>query len=241
MTIELRDVVKKIRIGSVRVAYEDLNIRIEEGAHVALLGHPEAGVDGLVELICGADAPDAGRVTRTHSISWPIPWSAYMQQHLSLTANARFLARLYGVNEREYLARIAENGLDKFLDLRGDRVASETRTAFAFVAGMCLPFDRYILTKTSVAQKTDPELAPRLIEEAKKRAGLLLVASSAKPAKQFCDQAYVFDQGQATFYDNMDAATEHFNSIEARDKDRDSEADEEDEDSDLQNMVGLDF
>jgi capsular polysaccharide transport system ATP-binding protein len=241
MTLELRDVTKKIRMGSVRVVYDDLNIRIEEGTNVALLGHPEAGLEGVVELMCGADAPDAGRVIRTHSISWPIPMTVFMHTHVSLAANARFLARLYEADERDYVARIAGNGLDKFMDTRVDMVSSDVRTTFAFVAGMCLPFDRYILTKASVAQKTDPELAPRLIEEAKKKAGLLLVASSVKPAQQYCDQAYVFDDGQATFYDNMDAAAEHFNSIEVKGRDRDSEAGEEDEDSDLQNMVAVDF
>jgi len=180
-------------------------------------------------------------VTRTHSISWPIPWTSFIHQHASLSANARFLARLYEVDEKEYLARIAQNGLEGFLDTRGDRLSADIRGTFAFVAGMCLPFDRYILTKTTIGQKIDPELAPRLIEEAKKRAGLLVAVSNVKQARQHCDQAYVFDQGQATFYDDMDAAAEHFNSIQSRDKDRDSEADEEDEDSDLQNMVGLDF
>jgi capsular polysaccharide transport system ATP-binding protein len=241
MTLELRDVMKRIRIGATRVVYEDLNIRIEQGASVALLGHSEAGVEGLVGLLCGADAPDAGRVIRTHSISWPIPWTAFMHQHMSLAANARFLARLYEVDERDYLARIAQCGMDKVLDVRGDRVSGEVRTAFAFVAGICLPFDCYILTRASIAQKTDPELAPRLIEEVRKRAGLLLVASSVKPAKQYCDQAYVFDKGQATFYDNMDAAAEHFNSIESNEKDRDADSEEGDEDSDLEIMVGLDF
>jgi capsular polysaccharide transport system ATP-binding protein len=241
MTLELRDVMKKVRIGAVRIVYEDLNIRIEEGANVALLGHPEAGLEGLVDLFCAADAPDAGQVIRTHSISWPIPWTTFLHQHISLSANARFLARLYEVDENEYLAQIARNGLQKFMHTRVDQVSGDVKTAFAFVAGMCLPFDRYILTRTSLAQKVDPELAPRLIEEAKKRAGLLLVTSNVKPAKQFCEQAYVFDDGQATFYDDMDAAAEHFSSIESRGKDRDSEDEDEDEDSDLQNMVGLDF
>jgi ABC-type polysaccharide/polyol phosphate transport system ATPase subunit len=66
------------------------------------------------------------------------------------------------------------------------------------------------------------------------------VTPQAKAAAQFCDQAYVFDQGRATFYDDMEAAAEHFNSIESKEKD--SEAEEgDDADSDLQNMVGLDF
>src|SRR5262249_40280800 len=117
MTLELRDVTKKIRIGAVRAVYEDLNLRIEEGANVALLGPAEAGLEGLVKLICGADAPDAGRVIRGHSISWPLPSTVFMHQHVTLAGNARFLARLYEVDPREYIDRLAGNGLDKYMDV----------------------------------------------------------------------------------------------------------------------------
>jgi capsular polysaccharide transport system ATP-binding protein len=240
MTLELNHVTKKVRAGSVRVTYQDLNIRIEDGANVAFLGHSEAGIDVIINVLCGADAPDKGKVVRTHSISWPIPATTFMQSHLSLTANARFLARLYEVDERAYLTKIAENGLARFLDTRADEVSGEIKTLFAFVAGVCLPFDCYILNKTAIAKKTYPDLAERLIDDIRQKGGLLLVTAMAKTAEQFCDQAYVFDQGQATFHDDMEAAVEHFNSIES--KDRSIEGEETDDaDSDLQNMVGVDF
>jgi len=242
MTLELQNVTKKVRAGSVRVTYEDLNIRIGEKAHVAFLAHAEAGIEGIIDVLCAADAPDKGSIVRNHSISWPIPGSIYVQKHISLAANARFLARLYEVDEKDYLARIAETGLAPFMDTRIEQVPSEVKSVFAFVAGVCLPFDRYIVTKTVIGKKGFPDLADRLLNELRERAGLLLVTSSAKAAAQYCDQAYVFDQGTATFYDDMEAATEHFNSIQSKDKDRDSGDEvEEDDDTDLQNMMALDF
>jgi capsular polysaccharide transport system ATP-binding protein len=243
MTVELHNVTKKVRAGAVRVNYENLNIRLDDKAHVAFLAHSEAGVPSIIDLFCGADAPDKGRVIRNHSISWPIPDAMYIQKHLSLSANARFLARLYEVDEKDYLTRLAETGLTPFMDTRVDMVNADVKSMFAFVAGVCLPFDRYILTKTVVGKKGFPGLSDRLVDELRERAALLLVTSAAKTAAQYCDQAYVFDQGAATFYDDMEAATEHFNSIQSKDKDREADDDEadEDDDSDLQNMVGLDF
>jgi len=242
MTIELHNVKKNVRAGSVRLTYEDLNIRLADGANVAFLAHVEAGIESIINLICAADAPDNGWITRNHSISWPIPASLYIQKHLSLAANARFLARLYEADEKDYLARIAETGLGPFMDSRVDKVSGEIKTVFAFVAGVSLPFDRYIVTKTAVGKKAFPDLTDRLLNDVRERAGLLLVTPAAKVAAQYCDQAYVFDQGIATFYDDMEAAAEHFNSIQSKDKDRDAGDDEEEEDdSDLQNMVGLDF
>ncbi len=242
MTIELHNVKKNVRAGSVRVTYEDLNIRLGEGANVAFLAHSEAGIESILDLLCGADAPDKGKIIRDHSISWPIPSTLYIQKHLSLAANARFLARLYEVDEKDYLARVAETGLAPFMDSRVDKVPTEIKTVFAFVTGVLLPFDRYIVTKTAISKKAFPDLAGRLMDDLRARAGLLLVTSQAKTAVQYCDQAYVFDQGTATFYDDMEAATEHFNSIQSKDKDRDSGDEvEEDDDSDLQNMIALDF
>lgn len=242
MTIELRHVKKNVRAGSVRVTYEDLNIRLGEGANVAFLAHSEAGIESVLNLICGADAPDKGSIVRDHSISWPIPASAYIQRHISLAANARFLARLYEVDEKDYLAKIAETGLAPFMNSRVDMVSGEIKTVFAFVAGVCLPFDRYIVTKTAVGKKAFPELTGRLLDDLRARASLLIVGSAVKAAAQYCDQAYVFDQGTATFYDDMEAATEHFNSIQSKDKDREAgEEGEDEDDSDLQNMIALDF
>jgi capsular polysaccharide transport system ATP-binding protein len=243
MTIELQHVKKNVRAGSVRVTYEDLNIRIGEGADVAFLAHSEAGIESVINLLCASDAPDRGRIIRDHSISWSIPSTKYIQTHLSLAANARFLARLYEVDEKDYLARIAEIGLAPFMDTRVDKVPGEIKTVFAFAAGIMMPFDRYIVTKTIVGKKAFPDLADRLLEDLRARAGLLLVTSAAKAAVKYCEQAYVFDQGTATFYDDMEAATEHFNSIQSKDKDREAGGDdeEEDDDSDLQNMMALDF
>jgi capsular polysaccharide transport system ATP-binding protein len=243
MTVELHNVMKKVRAGAVRVNYEDLNIRLGDKAHVAFLAHSEAGVPSIVDLLCGADAPDKGRIIRNHSISWPIPASVYIQKHISLSANARFLARLYEVDEKDYLARIAETGLAPFMDMRVDKVTGEVKAVFAFAAGVLLPFDRYILTKTMIGKKSFPGLMDRLLTDLRERSGLLLVTSSVKAAAQYCDQAYVFDQGTATFYDDMEAATEHFNSIQSKDKDREAgeEEDDEEDDSDLQNMMALDF
>src|SRR6185312_2567046 len=69
MSIELRNVTKKVRMGPVRVTYSGLDLTIPDGARMALLGRKEAGLEKIVDLICAADAPDKGYVTRTQSIS----------------------------------------------------------------------------------------------------------------------------------------------------------------------------
>ena len=69
MTIELKNVMKKVRLGPVKTTYDDLNIRIEEKSRMALLGGKTAGLEAIVNLICAADAHDKDVIQRTHSIS----------------------------------------------------------------------------------------------------------------------------------------------------------------------------
>lgn len=239
MSIELRGVTKKVRLGPVRLTYEDLDLVVPTGVNTAFLGHREAGLEAIVNLICGADAPDQGKVLRDESISWPIPSSSYLSKHLSIAANARFLARLYETDQAAYIARVVELGeLEEWIDVKLDSCTSEVRSAFSFMMGVALPFDRYIFTKLNAGGRDKRDRVNEIVSELTSRASLLLVGSDAKAAQQFCQQAYVFDKGQATHYDDMEAALEHFGSIVAKN------IDDEDflgSDSELEDMVGVDF
>jgi len=48
MSIELRNVTKKVRMGPVRVTYSGLDLTIPDGARMALLGRKEAGLEKIV-------------------------------------------------------------------------------------------------------------------------------------------------------------------------------------------------
>jgi len=239
MTIEFHNVMKKVRHGPIRATYENLNIRIEEKTRVAFLGQPSAGLEGIVDLMCAADAPDSGVVTRSHSISWSIPGNGFLHRHHSLAANARFLARLYEADEKEYLAKVSDMAqLGEFVNGRADRCPKDVLSRFVFSAGLCLPFDHYILTNVSPGGKADGPRFAEAITEIGQRAGLLLVSRNIKSAQQFCDQAYVFADGKATHFDNMEAAAEFFGSLATEGDDNDSFFEAEGE---LQDLVNMDF
>ena len=239
MTIELRNVTKKVRLGPVKVTYEDLNIRVEHNSRVAFLGNKNSGLEALVKLICAADAPDRGTVTRTHSISWPIPGSNLLSKHLTLAANARFIARLYEMDEEVYLQELTEMVQPgDFLNVRGDACPKEILSRFCFSAGLCLPFDHYILTATTAGLKEDRSRFAAILDELGQRAGILLVTSDVKAAKRVCEQAYVFDDGRATFFDDMEAAAEFYSGVASPGED---DEDFFDSDPELENLVSTDF
>lgn len=239
MSIVLANVTKKVRLGHVRVTYTDLNVVIPDGARMALLGRPEAGLDSIVDLICAADAPDAGRVTRTQSISWPIPSSHFLHKHNSLAANARFIARLYERDEEAFIRHLDEIGkFGESWDKRADQCPNDVRSLFCFLLGVSLPFDHYLLTGVNAGPRAERERNMGLIEDLAERAGIVLIGSDTKSAQALCTTAYVFNAGTAVYYDDMEAALEYFNSIEAKPVEEDDflEGDQE-----LQDLVGMDF
>jgi len=237
MSIVFQNVTKKVRLGAVKLTYEGLNLNIPADSRMALLGRNEAGLEVIANLICAADAPDFGRVTRDHSVSWPIPSSQFIARHLPLVANARFVARLYEADEETYLAQLDEVGkLSEWFDVKVDECPRDIRSAFCVLAGICLPFDQYLLTGLGPKGSRD-----RVIEQLEDRAGgsgLLLIGSDVKSAQVLCTEAYVFDKGRATFFNDMEAAAEAFSEVEA------VEAGDEDfmgGDPELENLVNVDF
>jgi ABC-type polysaccharide/polyol phosphate transport system ATPase subunit len=103
---------------------------------------------------------------------------------------------------------------------------------------MCLDFDQLILTNAAIGGKADRTRMGEILSEKITQTGLLLVTSDIKSAQQFCDQAYVFDEGRATFFDDMDAAAEFFGSIATKGGE---EEDFFDSDPELENLVKVVF
>jgi capsular polysaccharide transport system ATP-binding protein len=239
MTIEFKNVMKKVRLGPVKLTYDDLNIRIEEKARMALLGTGAAGLEAIVNLICAADAPDGGLIRRTHSISWAIPATPHLHKHHPLISSARFLARLYEVDEEDYLSRVLKMAdIGDAVNLRADKCPKEQTSRFFFSAGVCLPFDQYILTSVNVGGKDDRQRFVEIVEELGRNAGVLLVTQDISSAQKFCDQAYVFDKGHATYFDDMKAAAEYLRGIDSKEEDNE---DFFDSDPELENLINVDF
>src|SRR6476646_7773545 len=106
--IELKNVSVRTRGTMNPVPLTDINLRVEAGQRVAILSPKSGGVSLILDVICGANAPFSGSVTRTGRISWPIPSGAFFHRHQTYVANARFFARLYEVDQNSYISEVLE-------------------------------------------------------------------------------------------------------------------------------------
>lgn len=214
MSLELKSVGIRTR-GTINPAsLRDINIRIEPRDRVALLCPPKNGLKQLIGVISGALAPDHGSVVRNSSLSWPIPANNFFHKHLSFVGNARFIARLYGVEQTSFISKVIE--MARVGDLADERLSRCPKAAigrFSFALGACLPFEIYFLTSCSIGDKKDRERYAEVIDKLAANSGLMVVTGSPKGLQPFCDQAYVFEESGPVHYDDIEAAIEHFSQI----------------------------
>ena len=76
-----------------------VNLSVERGDRVGLLGRNGAGKSTLIKLIGGVEMPTSGKIIRGMTISWPLGFTGAFQGSLTGYDNARFIARIY---KREY-------------------------------------------------------------------------------------------------------------------------------------------
>jgi len=125
--IETENLVKVFKEGSIR-AVDGLTISIKKGEIYALIGANGSGKTTTVNMMTGALAPTSGRIVvlgfemprQRRLVSGRIgvaPQEYSLYPDLTLEQNARFFARLYGMNPQDFRRRF--NELNEILRLRG--------------------------------------------------------------------------------------------------------------------------
>ena len=135
-----------LKNGERNVVLNDVNLKIEEGRSIAILGLNGAGKSTLMRIIGGAEAPDSGKVIRTSKVSWPIGFSGCFHGSLTGRENLRFVSRIYGADIKavtEYVEDFAELG--KYLDMPVKTYSSGMKSKLAFGLSMAIQFDFYLI------------------------------------------------------------------------------------------------
>jgi ABC-2 type transport system ATP-binding protein len=125
--IEASDLVKVFKEGRIR-AVDGLTLSINKGEIYALIGANGSGKTTTVNMLTGVLVPTSGRITvlgvdmpqHRHVVSSRIgvaPQEYSLYSDLTLEQNARFFARLYGMNSQDFKRRFSE--LNEILRLKG--------------------------------------------------------------------------------------------------------------------------
>jgi len=191
---------------------KDVNLVIERGERLALLGRNGAGKTTLIKLIGGVEMPTAGKITRKMSVSWPLGFHGGFQGSLTGYDNARFIARIY---RREYSDIRAF--VEDFTEM-GSQLATPVKTyssgmraRLAFALSLAIEFDCYLIDEIILVgdQNFSRKCHHELFEKRSDRA-MILASHSPDTVRTMCNRAMIINNTQATAYDDVNLAVDNY-------------------------------
>jgi len=194
--------------GQRKTVADDITIDFPTGASVGLLGRNGAGKSTLMQMIAGNMDPTSGRILSSGTISYPVGFAGSFHPELTGAQNARFVARIYGIDTQEltdFVEDFAELGQHFHLPFR--TYSAGMRSRLAFGVSMAIPFDTYLVDEvTSVGDAAFKEKSSAVFLDRMSRAGALFVSHSAVAVRQLCDMGAVLEDGKLTLFDDVDEA-----------------------------------
>jgi ABC-type polysaccharide/polyol phosphate transport system ATPase subunit len=204
--------------GAVVEALSDVDLRIQPGERVALIGHNGAGKSTFLRLISGIYAPTSGKLIVRQFIYPMIARSFVTSPELSgyQAIKAHYLiihGNLRGFQTyAEDVIQFCGLGEFMYLPIKGYSQGMVARLIFAMLTGIshqCLAIDEGFGTGDIHFM----DAAQQRLEGFLSSAGTLLLAShSDELLRRFCQRGLVFSKGRIVMDDDLSTALEFYNS-----------------------------
>lgn len=214
--IQIEDVTKvySTRRGP-RVVLDTINLRVEKGQRVGIIGRNGAGKSTLVRLIGGVEQPTRGRIRRSMSVSWPLAFTGGFHPNLTGLDNLRFICRIYDHEYKKILPFVEEfTELGMYLREPLHVYSSGMRARLAFALSMAIDFDCFLIDEIIAVGDTQfrEKCYIELFEKRKDRA-LIIVSHDHHMIKGRCDKACTLIGGKLHSFEQVDEAYSYYNSI----------------------------
>lgn len=188
----------------------NVNLMIKRGESLGICGANGVGKSTLMKLLAGVEHPTAGKITRTMSVSWPIGFTQAFQSGLTGADNARFIARIYGKEEKALLQEVedfAQLGSYLYEPIRVYSQGMHARLAFG--VSLAIRFDCYLIDEiTGVGDHRFREKSERALQERRRAGTLVMVSHDTNALFRYCDKGAVVFGGGVTVYDTIQEAAE---------------------------------
>jgi capsular polysaccharide transport system ATP-binding protein len=187
---------------------EDVNLHIEPGEKVGILGRNGAGKSTLIRLISGAELPTSGNIDRSMSVSWPLAFGGAFQSALTGYDNLRFICRIYGVDpddKEPFVQEFSELGI--YLREPVRTYSSGMRARLAFAISMVIEFDCFLIDEivsvgdSRFQEKCHAELFVKRADRA-----MIFVSHDANYIREHCTRALVLRDGKLHDFPTIDEA-----------------------------------
>ena len=212
--IQLNNVIKSYgtRRGK-HTVLKGVNLTIEPGEKVGILGKNGAGKSTLIRMISGAELPTAGVIRRRMSVSWPLAFGGVFQGSLTGLDNLRFICRVYEAEVAptlEFVEEFAELGT--FLHEPVKNYSSGMQARLAFALSMAIDFDCFLIDEIiSVGDARFHEKCRRELFENRRDRAMIIVSHEEHNIREHCDRACVLDKGIVHHFPDIENAYQYYN------------------------------
>ena len=196
--IWLQDICKTYptRSGPIRVL-KDVNLLVNSGERVGILGRNGAGKSTLIRLISGAELPTSGTIQRDMSVSWPLAFGGAFQGSLTGYDNLRFICRVYGVDPKEKVEFVEDfSELGIYLREPVKTYSSGMRARLAFAISMIIEFDCFLIDEIiAVGDARFHEKCHHELFEKRGDRAMIIVSHDPTYISEHCNRAAVLSGG----------------------------------------------
>ncbi|MBO9463945.1 ATP-binding cassette domain-containing protein [Tropicibacter sp. R15_0] len=192
-----------------KVILDRASFRVDLGESLGILAPNGTGKTTLIKMMAGLEKPDEGEVRRNCRVSFPLGFMGGVVSKISARENARFIARMYGLDP-DYVEAFCRwlCGLEEYFDQPIGTYSSGMRSRFTFSLMLALDFDIYLIdegmpnsTDAAFNKKAGDVLAERL-----RTTTIIIVSHQPNILEKFARKAAVLMDGKLHMFDTLEEA-----------------------------------
>ncbi|SEM11339.1 capsular polysaccharide transport system ATP-binding protein [Roseovarius azorensis] len=210
--LEFENVSKSFWTGTQRkVILDRVSFRVELGRSLGILAPNGTGKTTLINMMAGLEKPDEGEIRRGCRISFPLGFMGGVISRLSAQENARYIARLYGLDP-DYIEAYCRwlCNLGEYFDQPLGTYSSGMKARFTFALMLALDFDMYLIDE-GMPGSTDVEFnrkAGEILRERLRTTTVIIVSHDPRTLEKFARSAAVLMGGKLHMFDTLEEAKE---------------------------------
>lgn len=212
--LEFDSVSKSFWTGKQRkVILDQASFRIEPGRSLGILASNGTGKTTLINMMCGLEKPDEGRIRRNCRVSFPLGFMGGLINKHTGNENARYIARIYGLDP-DYVSAYTRwlTDIEEYFDAPVGTYSSGMRQRFNFALLLALDFDIYLIDE-GMPQTTDAEFnrkAGRVLYDRLKTSTVVVVSHQPATLEKFCNNAAILRNGRLYMFETLDEAKQYY-------------------------------